>query len=378
MKPVRSRLCLLAALTAPGLVLLSSSLAGCGGSETPGSSPEDAATEGGSSGASGSSSGSSGSSSGSSSGTSSGSSSGTTSSGSSGSSSGSSSGTSSGSSSGAGAEDASSDAGIDSTIGVNDAGSDATSGEEAGSAEAGEAGGGGTSCAVTLPTEANFYSALAAERCTSIGSCCTPTYGTGTVYNDTACLGIYANPSGWLGVLTATNYIGGGRVAYNTSNACACLVENQSLACGTIQGTAPDAGLIPLVYLCNEAIEGTSGIGGACASSYECAPGEYCSVELAADPASSSSLGTCATLIAQGGACTADTQCSYLALGQPSLYCDTVTTNECQPRVAAGQVCSDDNDCISGLCSGNSCLIGQAVSSSFICSYLAEAADAGM
>jgi hypothetical protein len=294
----------------------------------------------------------------------------------------------------------SSDGTADSTLGANDSGgpdstvadsggtgsgtdaeagataSEGGAGSEAGLVEAGiEA---GPSCPIALPSAADFYTTLAAERCTNIGSCCTLSYPSGTVFNNSACLSVYADAPGWLSAEIPSNFLGSGRITYNTANACSCLQQNVSLACGTLSGTSPDAGFVALEYVCNEALQGNSPPGGQCASSFECAPGEYCSVELAADPADSSQLGLCSSqLLAQGASCTADTQCSYLALGQPSLYCDTTTTNECQPRAAAGSPCSADDQCISGLCDGTSCLIGQAVASSFICSYLSTTADGG-
>jgi hypothetical protein len=271
---------------------------------------------------------------------------------------------------------------------VNDAGADATTSEE--DAEAGggvtggpEAGGGpeggsadapseaAPSCTVTVPSVANFYTTLVADHCSTVASCCAPSYTGTTIFNNAQCLSIFSNFPGFLGVLQAAAYINGGRMQYNTTAACSCLEDNLALACGTIPATSADAGLVPLQYLCNGVFQGTAGIGDACASSYECAQGEYCSVELASDPTDDAGLGACAALLTQGETCTSNTQCSYAGLGQPSLYCDTANTGECQPRLAAGVTCTTDDQCVSTLCAG-SCLSGEAVSSSFLCGYLSE------
>ena len=132
----------------------------------------------------------------------------------------------------------------------------------------------------------------------------------------------------------------------------------------------------PLVNTCLAAIQGTSTSGEACASSWECAPGLYCSEDLSADPADADALGTCLPIISIGGTCsaagrnadTANYQCSYVdETGSPTAYCNT-GNSQCTATLGVGQSCPAGSlQCASSLCEGT-CVSGLDLASSATCS----------
>jgi hypothetical protein len=83
--------------------------------------------------------------------------------------------------------------------------------------------------------------------------------------------------------------------------------------------------------------------------SIECPATDYCLRPGDGD------AGVCTTLVADGGACTTPfgNECSYLALGVPALYCDSVT-HTCTPQEPNGADCSIYIACSSGICNSAS------------------------
>jgi hypothetical protein len=211
-------------------------------------------------------------------------------------------------------------------------------------------GGDGGTCSVAVPAASDYLAALSNLVCGNLKSCC----GTSAQFDMANCLTVYRNTSfgGWLGVGRAIPFLDGGRISYDTSASCQCLAETAVVGCGLItEQTFGD-----IQHTCFAAVSGTSGVSdggdaaaGRCASSYECAGGEYCTVNTASDPADAASLGSCVRLSGDGGSCASDDQCSYLGNGPPNLYCST-TSHTCVPRLADGVTCNLSSNCISNIC----------------------------
>jgi len=119
-------------------------------------------------------------------------------------------------------------------------------------------------------------------------------------------------------------------------------------------------------------MNGTVAVGGACASSYECAPGNYCDTK---------TTQTCQPLVGAGGACSdpgADFQCTYQRNGlAPALWCDpTNNGGSCTAQKANGALCSQDWECTSNICgpdpvSGDQvCLAGLTGLNAAQCAFL--------
>lgn len=250
--------------------------------------------------------------------------------------------------------------------------------------DAGDASDAGPFCSVSVPEAGGFLSAYAAAVCQSLATCC----NVGSSFNTASCLSVYDVPGSgsYLGVMYPLRFLDGGRVAYDPASACNCLEAIATINCGTVTAEALDS----LEQTCFGAVHGTvpaenltdagdAGDGGApgCASSYECVPGAYCSVELTSDPVDGG-LGTCRQLVPDGGTCTDNFQCSYLANGNPSLYCST-DSGICAPRLEAGAPCAVNPTCSSNICDESICASGLVFASSEICAYLTvvDAGDAG-
>jgi hypothetical protein len=248
-------------------------------------------------------------------------------------------------------------------------------------------------CTVAVPSESEFFGALAETFCQGLKGCC----NTGSDFNTASCLSIYGNPTfgGLLGIGFAVPFEDGGRTTYDPAAACQCVEGLTSLGCGLV----PADTLASVQHTCLAAIHGnvpgstTSDAGDAaidagdsgaagCASSYECASG-YCTVEHPTD-SPDASLGVCLPLADDGGACATENQCSSLGNGDPSLHCQAAV---CVPRSAAGTACTGNTQCISNLCQPGAdggapiCVSGVVFSSAANCAFYhvpdAGAPDAG-
>ncbi len=233
-----------------------------------------------------------------------------------------------------------------------------------------EAGDGASGCSVVVPDAGDFFQAYAAALCTGLANCC----NVGSSFNMPECLSALGAPGSgsFLGIGFPSRYLEGGRVSYDPISACKCLEQASSFNCGLIPAQTLDS----IQQSCLGAIQGTSsismgeaGTSTACASSYECAPGAFCTTEYPGDP--DANIGTCQALVADGGTCTSDNQCSYLGNGQPSLYCGPSST--CIPRLSAGTTCSGNGACASNVCVSPSCASGLVFASSGTCAFLTKA-----
>jgi hypothetical protein len=224
------------------------------------------------------------------------------------------------------------------------------------------------SCSVTVPTASGFVNALSTVQCESLQQCCGIAPANFNLSGAGGCVPTF-NAIGWLGDTGPAAFLNGGRMAYNSAAACACLEGN---VYGTISCvTVPDTEYGPLESVCESALQGTSGAGGPCASSWECMPGFYCSEELTADPDDAGALGTCSALLAVSDPCTKTDECTYIGSGTPTAYCNTsVTPNVCTSVVSDGNSCPSPNGaskCSSGICSSSICQSGFDFSSSARC-----------
>jgi hypothetical protein len=226
----------------------------------------------------------------------------------------------------------------------------------------------------------DFLHTFASSICGLAASCCK----LGAAFDTTKCENNYAlGPFSLFGVGSAAPYLDGGRLAYDQQAAGNCLQLTSQLTCGQDSTTLLDA----IQRQCTAAIPGIVPIappdgGSPCASSYECAPSGYCTVELA--PGDDSGVGNCQALVADGGACTTDNQCSYLALGVPGFYCGAGGT--CIPRQDAGTACTSNTACASNLCecvgtacASTVCSTALVVGLPAVCTYLTrpDAGDGG-
>ena len=231
-----------------------------------------------------------------------------------------------------------------------DAGTDADAPADADASPAAD----GAACGVAVPAEGDFFNTVAGTVCQSLKACC----NTGTNFDMQGCLATYGKPQfgGPFGVGFAVEHLEGGRIAYDPSAACDCITSLASINCGLLT----QASFTSIQTSCFGAVHGTvpatsadagdAGDAGsaACASSYECINGAYCTLEYPADPGDAS-LGSCLPLVADGGSCSTDKQCSYLGNSSPSEYCNG-TTHTCVPRLSAGTDCKISSNCISDIC----------------------------
>jgi Dickkopf N-terminal cysteine-rich region len=130
--------------------------------------------------------------------------------------------------------------------------------------------------------------------------------------------------------------------------------------CATIES------MTPWTAACMEsAWQGIVADGGKCDFAYECGADSYCnsSRTCTALPTANMScstrgcasghycdLGTCRVLVADGGACTANSQCAR------GLFCDTTeATRTCTPLRAIGESCAGNATCASATCLPGTC-----------------------
>jgi hypothetical protein len=180
--------------------------------------------------------------------------------------------------------------------------------------------------------------------CQSVQACCGLT---NAQFNQALCFSTYSNPAygGWMNIGFVEPYFNGGGIAYSQTSACACLEGNATISCGLVNASTWDS----LTSDCLGAVQGIQAIGDPCASSYECAPGGYCTVDDPSDP-TEAGLGTCLALLSLGDACTSNQQCGYVGSGSPIAYCDTVTTNSCVITHSPGSSCTGGPTCSTDLC----------------------------
>jgi hypothetical protein len=122
----------------------------------------------------------------------------------------------------------------------------------------------------------------------------------------------------------------GGAIMFNTAMAQTCLQDISTIPCGMITTQVA----LQIRSDCYGALVGTIPVGSAgCSTNLDCAQG-YCNI------VGDAGTGTCTALVADGGACTFNEQCSYRGSGQPAQFCNTgAATPTCVPQTAIGGMC---------------------------------------
>jgi hypothetical protein len=195
-----------------------------------------------------------------------------------------------------------------------------------------------------------FATAEATAICGLWQPCC-PAIDAGT-YSMTKCVASLQG-YGWEANLPYNqDALARGNIAINQSKASACLaaINTTNIPCGT--QTA--AGYATVTAACEGVLQGLIPNGQpGCISSFECAPGAYCSATTGAD--GGVVQGTCTALSGQGGPCFTvintpynpipDEMCSYLGSSSNGLYCDLLDAPDsgkfetCQPILSNGATC---------------------------------------
>jgi hypothetical protein len=183
----------------------------------------------------------------------------------------------------------------------------------------------------------------ATALCTAYANCC-KVQDPGVSFYIPQCVANLLT-SGWEGSLPAlTSVYSRGHVTVDQTKAAACIAAINNFQCPT--QTA--AGWSTITQACALVLTGTIPANQpGCVQSFECATNTYC------DPTVDGGL--CRPLATQGQPCNTainstiapvpDQMCSYLASGQPALFCDLIDNGPdaatCQPVLANGATCTN-------------------------------------
>jgi len=219
----------------------------------------------------------------------------------------------------------------------NDATSDDTGSTEAGDAADAMAFDAGDAMAILTPSQ--LLSAEGQAFCSHLETCCLEDAAT---FDYKLCTSAFSNGgfANSLQDLQVPGVADSGAVVIDQMKAADCVNSLATFPCGTISSGTYSA----IWAQCFGAVQGTQPIDAGCRASIECAPSAFCS--------GTGDAGVCSSLIADGGSCTTEEQCSYLGVGHPDDYCDLFSGNPstCQPGEALGQPCVTHVQCQSGVC----------------------------
>jgi hypothetical protein len=219
---------------------------------------------------------------------------------------------------------------------------------------------------IDAPTLVDFPHAVDEAFCTRLMQCCimSTDIASPAQWNqdgEGGCAPLFDQFGGAFGIGKYDVALDSGLVGYDASAANSCLLDWLSFQCGTVSA----AGFAQARLTCFGAMSGTLGVdAGPCVNSLECHTGEYCRL-------GDAGTGTCAALSGPGQPCsdtTSSTDCDYLGLGSPPLYCapgDAGPT--CQNTLPADAGCGQNAQCQSGVCLGPRCVDTQVFSSSPTC-----------
>lgn len=207
----------------------------------------------------------------------------------------------------------------------------------------GNGGDGGADASDATPPGLVFANDEAVALCNAYFGCCPG--GVDGGYDISRCV-INLRAYGWEGTLPSDETVyGRGHITFNPTQGSGCIAAINSFPC-----TQTGSQWAVITQACEGIFQGTIAVNaGGCVSSFECAPSSYC------DPTVDGGL--CRPLAKQGEPCNTviasstttapvpDQMCSYLASGQPPLFCDLIdnpdaaTYATCQPVLAAGASC---------------------------------------
>ncbi len=218
---------------------------------------------------------------------------------------------------------------------------------------------------------AQFRTQVATGFCNHFQNCCN-TIDAGP-FNYAQCMQS-ATSSAWNGSngeLSTAEVIARGNVTLNSTAAASCLAGLSTLSCPAITSSEVNT----VTANCFAAAIGTLGVGADCVASIECQPTEYCQFAGidAGKTDAGSTLGQCATLIAQGQPCGqappygapayTSEECEYKGWQPPAHFCDYDSFPDaggytCQPLRANSTPCFNDDECSSGICGtyGQDCI----------------------
>jgi hypothetical protein len=203
---------------------------------------------------------------------------------------------------------------------------------------------------IDVPALVDFPHTVNVAYCTRVQECCLVPSDQWNQNGPGGCVTDFDSNGGAYRIGAYSAALDSGTITYDPSAASRCLQEWLSLNCGTISASS----LIRVRNDCYAAMKGTiPNDAGPCINSLQCQVG-YC--KIAAD----AGTGTCQALGGSGQPCSdkqQSTDCSYLGLGTPTLYCaagDGGAT--CQSTLPSGGSCTFSAQCQSGDCKYPSCV----------------------
>lgn len=204
----------------------------------------------------------------------------------------------------------------------------------------------------------------AAARCAALAACCGMSVDAST-FNLAQCVSDTLQADGFKGSTAGVIFAPYGNINFNAASAAACLNDFTQINCTTDQ--IPSAAEIQLYQDCFGAYSGTLPVGAACHATIECQPGEYCNgVDGGVCAAVASVGGQCGTVSQNPADITPQSQCSYRGAATNGRFCQEFVTGNaselldaaawtCQPQLANGASCLQNQDCQSYQCGGSGC-----------------------
>lgn len=232
----------------------------------------------------------------------------------------------------------------DTTVTSLDAGKDATVSETGTPDGASDAGSDVFTTDAPVPTIDSFRSQVADAICDLYAGCCSALdAGAAGKFSKSLCRNNFLQ-YGFEYSLTGlpTSPVNAANYNFDPTKGQECIGRIQQLKCGSNSAADYKAA----TQACFAAVSGKAAVGATCATTIDCAAGNYCD----------QTTKKCAALKAEGATCdptgqnAANDECSYRSSG---VACDT-NNKKCVPSIATGQSCAGSSaysaSCQSGLC----------------------------